>query len=79
MNKSRHALLFVFLITVITSCESKVSDNKKAEVKYSGALKTIMSGNIQSTINLDSFVKKLKKLTHGADGVNKTIPIVEAD
>jgi alpha-acetolactate decarboxylase len=66
MNKLTYTLVVVFLITIITSCESKVTNNKRVEVKYSGALRTIMSGNVQSTISLDSLSNRANMYALGA-------------
>jgi alpha-acetolactate decarboxylase len=66
MNKSIYTIVFVLLTILITSCESKVTDNKRIAVKYSGALGTIMSGDIKSTISLDSLSNKANIYALGA-------------
>ncbi|MBT8288845.1 MAG: acetolactate decarboxylase [Bacteroidia bacterium] len=52
MNNSAYKILVVMFLIVIASCQS--NNMKVNEVKYSGALKTIMSGNIQPVLSLDS-------------------------
>ena len=66
MKKSIHTIVFVILTILITSCDSKVNETNKTVVKYSGALRTIMSGNIQSTISLDSLSNKKNLYALGA-------------
>lgn len=47
------SVLFLIILSML-SCQETEKRTKKVDVKYSGALKTIMSGNIQSAIALDS-------------------------
>ena len=58
MNKSIYIIAYTIMIMVVASCESKEKEVTRGEVKHSGALRMIMSGNIQSTINLDSLSNK---------------------
>lgn len=51
---------------IVLSCQSNEKRTIKTEVKYSGALRTIMSGNIQSTISLDSLSNKENLYAIGA-------------
>ncbi|WP_053970109.1 acetolactate decarboxylase [Mangrovimonas sp. ST2L15] len=57
MNKSIFTYLFLLIGLFIISCRGNKEDSKVVEVRYSGALKTIMSGDIQSVIELDSLSK----------------------
>lgn len=66
MKKSIYTIVVVFLTILTTSCKSKVNEDKKIEVKYAGALKNIMSGNIQATISLDSLSNKKNLYALGA-------------
>lgn len=66
MNKLIYTIVIVFLAILVASCESKAKEDKKTEVKHSGALRTIMSGNIQSTISLDSLSNKKSLYSLGA-------------
>lgn len=54
MNKMYNIFLSTLIILLLTSCIKK-NENLKREVQYYGALRKIMSGNIESTISLDSF------------------------
>jgi len=58
MKKSIVIIASLIIILFINSCQLKDKKNIKVKVKYSGALKTIMSGDIQSVISLDSLNKK---------------------
>ncbi len=66
MFKSIYKIVFVFVTILIASCESKVKEDHKIEVKHAGALKTIMSGDIQSAISLDSLSNKKNLYALGA-------------
>ena len=48
-------LLIVFSALVVLGC---TSNTENSEVKYSGALRTMMSGNLEATASLDSLSKK---------------------
>ena len=54
MNKLKYLIALIIIALVAFSCQSKDKKATKVEVKFSGALRTIMSGNIQSVISLDS-------------------------
>ena len=66
MKKSTYNIVFAILITVVASCQVKNKKVNIAEVNHSGELRTIMSGNIQSTINLDSLSDKKNLYALGA-------------
>jgi len=51
----KQSLLIVFSAVVVLGC---VSDTENSDVKYSGALRSMMSGNLQATASLDSLSKK---------------------
>jgi len=57
MNRSIY-IIATILVLLVSSCQNAEKKVKGFEVKHSGALKTIMSGNIQSVINLDSLSNK---------------------
>lgn len=63
INKISFATLILFLII---SCDKKVEKTTSINVQYSGALRNIMSGNISSTISLDSLSKKKNLYALGA-------------
>ncbi len=52
--------LYITLLVVVTliSCQSQDNKLTTVQVNYSGALKTIMSGDISATISLDSLENK---------------------
>ena len=54
MNKLKYIIVLTIMAMVVTSCQLKDKKTTITEVKYSGALRTIMSGNIQPVISLDS-------------------------
>ena len=61
MNKLSYIIVLVFFTIAFLSCRDKESKTISTEVKHSGALRTIMSGNIQSVISLDT-LSKMKNL-----------------
>lgn len=61
MNKLTYIIVLVFFTIAFSSCRDKESKTLSTEVKHSGALRTIMSGNIQSVISLDT-LSKMKNL-----------------
>jgi len=50
--------MLIFLTGLLLSCINKNEPSSSILVHHSGALKTIMSGNIAATINLDSLSKR---------------------
>ena len=62
MEKSIYSILII-LVLVGVSCQS---NNKNTTVKHAGALKTIMSGNIQAKLSLDSLRRKKHLYALGA-------------
>ncbi len=61
MNKLAYIIVLAFLAITFTSCRDNNSKVFSTEVKHSGALRTIMSGNIQPVISLDT-LSKMKNL-----------------
>ncbi|QHI35633.1 hypothetical protein IMCC3317_09790 [Kordia antarctica] len=66
MKKVIYTIVFAVMGIVVISCQSKAEKVKITEVKHSGALRTIMSGNIESVINLDSLSNKKHLYALGA-------------
>lgn len=66
MKKSTYITLLTFLIVAFASCRGNSHTNASVEVKHSGALRTIMSGNIQQVISLDTLSKKKHLYALGA-------------
>jgi alpha-acetolactate decarboxylase len=66
MYKSVYKIVMMTTALIVLSCQSNEKRTIKTEVKYSGALRTIMSGNIQSTISLDSLSNKENLYAIGA-------------
>ncbi|MGK0379273.1 acetolactate decarboxylase [Patiriisocius sp. Uisw_017] len=66
MYKSVYKIVMMATALIVLSCQSNEKRTIKTEVKYSGALRTIMSGNIQSTISLDSLSNKENLYAIGA-------------
>jgi acetolactate decarboxylase len=54
MNKSTPIIATAIFIVLTISCQNGDNKDTITEVKYSGALRTLMSGNIQPVISLDS-------------------------
>jgi alpha-acetolactate decarboxylase len=65
MNKSIY-LTIITLALCVSSCQNSDEKVTVTEVKYSGALRTIMSGNMQSAISLDSLSNKKHLYALGA-------------
>ena len=61
MNKLTYITVLVFFTIAFLSCRDKESKTLSTVVKHSGALRTIMSGNIQPVISLDT-LSKMKNL-----------------
>jgi acetolactate decarboxylase len=68
MNKLKYIITLTIITVVVLSCQSKDKKATKVEVKYSGALRTIMSGNIQPVISLDSLSNRMNFYALGASG-----------
>ena len=54
MNKSTYIIVLVIMVIAFTSCQNTHKKEVSILVKHSGALRTIMSGNIQPVISLDT-------------------------
>ncbi|WP_299117267.1 acetolactate decarboxylase [uncultured Winogradskyella sp.] len=61
MKKLIYITVLAFFIIAFSSCRDKESKTLSTVVKHSGALRTIMSGNIQPVISLDT-LSKMKNL-----------------
>lgn len=66
MFKFKHMLVSVIMVMLFASCRSKDIKANKVDVKYYGALRTIMSGNIEPVISLDSLSSKKHLYALGA-------------
>ena len=66
MNKLNYIIALTIILMVAFSCQSNDKKASITEVKYSGALRTIMSGNIESVISLDSLSSKKNFYALGA-------------
>lgn len=68
----------VIIIILVTSCQSKDKKPTTIEVKFSGALRTIMSGNIEPVIRLDSLSNRKHLYALGAvENLNGEIQIFD--
>ena len=68
MKKSAYITVLTFLTIVLTSCRDKGEKNTSVMVNHSGALRTIMSGNIQPVSSLDTLSEKKHLYALGAVG-----------
>ena len=68
MNKTVYIAILAILVIAFISCRDKDNEVFPIEVKYFGALSTIMSGDISSTISLDSLRAKEHLYAIGAIG-----------
>tara|TARA_B100000795_G_scaffold265752_1_gene247999 strand:+ start:523 stop:1248 length:726 start_codon:yes stop_codon:yes gene_type:complete len=66
MKRSVNLIIATILVLLFSSCQNADKKATATEVKYSGALKAIMSGSIQSVINLDSLSAKKQLYALGA-------------
>ena len=66
MKKIPNIIITLFSILVLVACQNKKDQNKSAKIAYFGQLKTIMSGNIESVIHLDSLSNKKHLYALGA-------------
>jgi alpha-acetolactate decarboxylase len=79
MNKSMYKITSVILVLLFSSCQNPDKKVAVTEVNYSGALRTIMSGNIQSVISLDSLSNKKHLYALGAvENLNGEIQIFDS-
>ena len=58
MKKIKSIISLFLIILFALACRQKSEEKKPLEVQYTGALRTIMSGNIQSVISLDTLSNK---------------------
>ncbi len=58
MSKTLYITTLMITALVVMSCQSDQKKTSNTEVNHSGALRMIMSGNISSTISLDSLSNK---------------------
>ena len=58
MKKIKSIIPLFLIILFALACRQKSEEKKPLEVQYTGALRTIMSGNIQSVISLDTLSNK---------------------
>lgn len=66
MRKTISKTASIIIILLVLSCQSNKDKTLNTKVKYSGALRTIMSGNIASNISLDSLSQKERLYALGA-------------
>lgn len=66
MNTSKYIIVLAILLFAFASCQDKDRKNISIDVKHSGALRTIISGNIQSAISLDTLSEKKNLYALGA-------------
>ena len=66
MKRSVNLIIATILVLLFSSCQNADKKATATEVKYSGALKAIMTGSIQSVINLDSLSTKKQLYALGA-------------
>ncbi len=66
MNRLIYIIITTILVSLFSSCQNADKKATVTEVKYSGALRTIMSGNIQPVISLDSLSNKKHLYALGA-------------
>ncbi|WP_282043298.1 acetolactate decarboxylase [Winogradskyella flava] len=68
MKRLKYIIVLVFFTIAFSSCRDKESKTLSTVVKHSGALRTIMSGNIQPVISLDTLSKMKNLYALGAVG-----------
>lgn len=79
MKKSTYITLLTFLAILMASCRDNSDKSASIEVKHSGALRTIMSGNIQPVISLDTLSEKKHLYALGAiDNLKGEIQIFDS-
>jgi acetolactate decarboxylase len=79
MNKLTNIIVLVIMVIAFTSCQNTHKKEVSIVVKYSGALRTIMSGNIQPVISLDTLSQKKHLYALGAvDNLKGEIQIFDS-
>jgi alpha-acetolactate decarboxylase len=79
MNKSIYIITSIILVLLFSSCQNTDKKVTVTEVKYSGALRTIMSGDIESVISLDNLSNKKNLYALGAvENLNGEIQIFDS-
>jgi len=77
MSKTINIKLLIVITLLISSCQKNT--NKPSEVKYSGALRNIMSGNIEPVISLDTLSSSRNLYALGAvDNLKGEIQIFDS-
>ena len=66
MKKIKSIISLFLIVFFVLACQQKSKEKKPLEVQYAGALRTIMSGNIQSVISLDTLSNKKHLYALGA-------------
>ena len=66
MHKLKYTIASLLIMIVVISCQLKDKKASIIEVNYSGALRTLMSGNIEPVISLDSLSDKKNFYALGA-------------
>jgi alpha-acetolactate decarboxylase len=66
MKINKHIFYYLIEMILLSILTISCVDSPSTHVKYSGALKTIMSGNIEATISLDTFSQKKHLYALGA-------------
>jgi len=66
MNRLIYIIIATILVLLFSSCQNTDNKANLTEVKYSGALRSIMLGNIQPVISLDSLSNKKHLYALGA-------------
>jgi hypothetical protein len=80
MNKSIYIITLILIVMLITACQSIDKKALVVDVKYSGALKTIMSGDIKPVISLESLSNKKHLYALGAvENLNGEIQIFNSN
>ena len=79
MDKRTYICVLAFLSITLASCRDKVENKVSVDVKHAGALRTIMSGNIQPVISLDTLSKSNHLYALGAlDNLKGEIQIFDS-
>lgn len=66
MNKLTHIIVSAIVIIFVSSCRNSDKKEQVIDVKYVGALRTIMSGNIQPVISINELSNKENLYALGA-------------
>ncbi len=79
MYKRAYIYILAFLTITLASCRDKAENKVSVDVKHAGALRTIMSGNIQPVISLDTLSKSNHLYALGAlDNLKGEIQIFDS-